>query len=175
MKRYRTAGTNHLFQRAYIGTIPHPHRFISPISNHCSVHSLAVQTKLASEQAPANPAEFAAMHGIPYRKAIGAIQVNWAALAAHFSASHLPCPCPQWQALLQLLDRHARRRDSSISLLGQYSTRNLWLQSSEVLHTFVRSTEVDGIMVEDRHNARPYGQGWTLTSRHASALPLNKS
>lgn len=55
------------------------------------------------------------------------------------------------------------------------STRNLWLQSSEVLHTFVRSTEVDGIMVEDRHNARPYGQGWTLTSRHASAFPLNKS
>ena len=44
---------------------------------------MTVQAKLTSVQAPASAAEFAAMYDIPYRKAVGALQVtvNWAALA----------------------------------------------------------------------------------------------
>ena len=49
---------------------------------------MTVRTKLRSEQAPAIAAELAAMYDMPHPKAVGALQVNWAALA---TPRHLIC------------------------------------------------------------------------------------
>ena len=72
----QVANTVHLSQWAYIDTILHHFNFadLKPLST-----PMDVQVKLTSEQAPASVAEFAAMHDIPYRKVVSAL--NWAALA----------------------------------------------------------------------------------------------
>jgi hypothetical protein len=140
VKRDHAASTIHLSQCTYINSILHHYHFsdLKPLSM-----PMDVQAKLMSEQSPANAAEFAAMHDIPYCEAVSTL--NWAALATHpnisFAVSTMahfasnPGPA-HWEAVKQIFHYLA-------------GLCNLWLSYSEARCTLVGYTNANGSMSKD--------------------------
>ena len=66
----RDAGTVHLLQCVYIESILCHYNLgdLKPMST-----LMDTQVRLTSEQSPQSAAEFAAMHDVPYREAVGAV------------------------------------------------------------------------------------------------------
>jgi hypothetical protein len=147
IQRDRIGRTIHLSQQAYIDAILRHFNFadLRPLST-----PMDIQAHLSSEQSPKDAAEFAAMHDVPYREAVGAL--NWAALAtrpdiafavatvARFAANPGPA---HWEAV-----KHIYRY-----LAG---TRELWLTYRETKRTLVGYADADGSMAEDRRAISGY-------------------
>jgi hypothetical protein len=108
------------------------------------------QVRLTSEQAPSSPAEFAAMHDVPYHKAVGAL--NWAALAMCpdivFTIATVACfgtnPGPaHWEAVKRIFRYLA-------------GTCDLCLTYGETCCVLEGYMDADGSMAEDWHAISGY-------------------
>jgi hypothetical protein len=109
-----------------------------------------MQVRLTSEQSPKDAAEFAAMHDMPYREAVGAL--NWAALAT----------CPDIAFAVATVARFAANPGpahwEAVKRIYRYlaGTRNLWLSYGETKRTLVGYADADGSMAEDRRAITGY-------------------
>jgi hypothetical protein len=140
VRRDRKAQTIHISQPSYINSILCHFNFVDvkPLSM-----PMDTQVHLTSEQAPLTPAEFTAMHNMPYHKAVGAL--NWATLTmrpdiafavmmvVHFSANSRPT---HWEAVKQIFRYLA-------------GTCDLCLLYSETRHALEGYADVDSLMAEN--------------------------
>ena len=145
--RNRDAGTVHLLQCAYIESILCRYNLgdLKPMST-----LMDTQVQLTSEQSPQSTAEFAAMHDVPYREAVGAL--NWAALAmcpniafavatvARFTTKPGPA---HWEAVKHIYHY----------LVGMC---DLWLSYSEARRTLKGYADADSSMSEDQRAISGY-------------------
>src|SRR5712671_1311868 len=173
VRRNCEAGTIHLSQRAYLDSILRRYHLadLKPLST-----PMDTQVRLTSKHAPATPAEFAAMHDVPYREAVGAL--NWAALAtrpdiafavatvARFAANPGPV---HWEAVKRIFRYLAGMRE-------------LWLSYGETRRALEGYADADGSMAEDRRAISGYAflidggtVSWSSKRQEIVSLSTTKS
>jgi transposase InsO family protein len=147
IKRDREGGTVHLSQRSYIDSILRRYGFedVKPVST-----PFDTQVRLTLEQAPADADEFAVMHDMPYREAVGAL--NWVALATRPDIAFAVSTVARFSANPGMAHWNAVKRVFRY-LAG---TCDLWLTYSEARRTLVGYADADGSMSEDRRAITGY-------------------
>jgi hypothetical protein len=165
----REAGSIHLSQHAYIGSILCRYNFddLKPLST-----PMDTQVRLSTEQVPASAAECAVMCDVPYHEAVGAL--NWAVLATcpdivfavstitHFAVNPGPA---HWEAVKRIYRYLAGMRE-------------LWLSYGETWCALAGYTDADGSMAEDHCAISGYaflidGGAVSWSSKHQEIVSLS--
>ncbi len=157
VKRDCADRTIHLSQHSYINSIIRHYGFkdAKPLST-----PFDTQIRLTQEQAPANVEEFAVMHNVPYREAVG--MLNWAALAM--------CPDITFTVttVAWFTANPGMAHWGTVKQIFRYlqGMRELWLSYGEARWALVGYLDTDGSMAEDRHVIMGYA--FLIDSREVS-------
>ena len=138
----RAGVTVHLSQRTYIDSILRHYGFkdAKPVST-----PFDTQVQLTLEQAPADVAEFAVMHDVPYHEAVGTL--NWVALATRPDIAFAVLTVARFSVNPGMAHWNA------VKCVFRYlaGTRDLWLTYGEAQQALVGYADADGSMSEDCH------------------------
>ena len=134
--------TVHLSQHTYIDSILRHYGFkdAKPVST-----PFDAQVQLTLEQAPADVAEFAVMHDVPYHEAVGTL--NWVALATRPDIAFAVLTVARFSVNPGMAHWNA------VKCVFRYlaGTRDLWLTYGEAQQALVGYADADGSMSEDCH------------------------